>query len=293
MPDRPALVRCSILPATSSSHGRRSASVSGCPAAIFSTLAGGCRVVALLEVPAEATGEHAGDGGLAAAGHAHQHQHPRDLSSTVMSRRPLPLAAGLPEHVARGVGDTAEDEQQIREPVEVEQCLPVRPVRLGLHQQPAAALGTSGGGAGRRAAAARTGRATGQDEAGQLRQFPVELVAPVLQALGVAGSSTRSGGYSGSGTTGVQKSAPTSKRSFWIVRSTVATRSGSAPRASATPMAAVGLVAVGIGLDARIGLAHPGHVTERGRTVVARLRVDASQMNGHAQTLTVAVRSPG
>ena len=52
-------------------------------------------------------------------------------------------------------------------------------------------------------------------------------------------SVTRSGGYSGSSTTGVARSAPTSNRSFWIWRSGATMRSGRSPTARATPMAAL------------------------------------------------------
>lgn len=48
----------------------------------------------------------------------------------------------------------------------------------------------------------------------------------------------RSGGYFGSGTTGVDRSAPASNRSFWIWRRTGAIRSGTSADASATPSAA-------------------------------------------------------
>jgi hypothetical protein len=46
----------------------------------------------------------------------------------------------------------------------------------------------------------------------------------------------RSGGYFGSGVTGVARSAPTSNRSFWMLRSRSATAGAGAPRASAVPI---------------------------------------------------------
>jgi hypothetical protein len=49
---------------------------------------------------------------------------------------------------------------------------------------------------------------------------------------------TRSGGYSGFSITGVARSAPTSKRSFWIWRSGATISSGGDPTESATPIAA-------------------------------------------------------
>jgi hypothetical protein len=47
---------------------------------------------------------------------------------------------------------------------------------------------------------------------------------------------TRSGGYFGSGVIGVQRSAPMSNRSFWMLRSRSATAGSGAPSASAVPI---------------------------------------------------------
>ncbi len=48
---------------------------------------------------------------------------------------------------------------------------------------------------------------------------------------------------------------------------------------------AVGLVDVGVCPEAGDVLRDPAHVTERRRPVVARLRVDAGQMDAHVPTL--------
>ena len=69
------LARCpSIQAATRSSHGRRSASVSGIPACILAMFDSGWSRIALLERPAEPRREFFGDRRFAGPGHAHDHQ---------------------------------------------------------------------------------------------------------------------------------------------------------------------------------------------------------------------------
>lgn len=57
-------------------------------------------------------------------------------------------------------------------------------------------------------------------------------------SLSTYACSTRSGGYCGFSTTGVDRSAPTSNRSFCTRTRTSTTSSGSPPRAMAVPMTA-------------------------------------------------------
>src|SRR3712207_9071609 len=63
------------------------------------------------------------------------------LLGGVRAAGPLSSAvrAGLPEDVAAGVGGPREDEQQVREPVEVARGLGVGPVGVDLEQGPHAA----------------------------------------------------------------------------------------------------------------------------------------------------------
>ena len=67
----------------------------------------------------------------------------------------------------------------------------------------------------------------------------------------------RSGGYFGSATTGVDRSTGASKRSFCTVPSTWAMSGDSAPRSSATPIAAFASQ-IGVGGDTGSLFATPG-----------------------------------
>ena len=66
-----------IQAAILSSHGQRSSSVSGLAGRHLGDVGRGVEVVTLLQVPAEAAGEQAGDRRLAGAGHAHDDQDDR------------------------------------------------------------------------------------------------------------------------------------------------------------------------------------------------------------------------
>ena len=78
--------------------------------------------------------------------------------------------AGLPQHVPAGVGAPGQDEQQVRQPVEVGGGQRVGVLGVGLDQRPGAALGAPGHRAGH-VQQRRTRGATGQHEAGQRRQL--------------------------------------------------------------------------------------------------------------------------
>ena len=100
----------------------------------------------------------------------------------------------------------------------------------------------------------------------------------------------RSGGYSGSSTTGVQKSAPTSNRSFWTWVSTAATSSSTLAGGQHHAEVGVGLVDVGVGPQPEVGLAGLAHVAQTRGAGVAGARVDARQVD-HAPSL--GCRPPG
>src|SRR5262249_11031108 len=95
------------------------------------------------------------------------------------------LAAGLPEHVAAaGVGPAGEDEQQVRQPVQVPGGDRVHRVRVRVQGRPRAALRPADHRA-RRVQQRRPGRATGQHEAAQRGQPLVVLGARPLQVAHV------------------------------------------------------------------------------------------------------------
>ena len=94
----------------------------------------------------------------------------------------------------------------------------------------------------------------------------------------------RSGGNSGSATTGVQKSAPTSNRSFCTVVSTrdhVVVEAADGERHADV---GVGLVDVGVGLQPQVVLGGDAHVAETGLAGVAGAGVDAGEVD-HAPSL--------
>ena len=86
---------------------------------------------------------------------------------------------------SRQVRPPGEDEQQVREPVEVVGGERVHRVAVGRQGGPGAALGPADDGPGG-VQQRRPGRAAGQDEAAQRRQVRVLLVAGVLQGAHVA-----------------------------------------------------------------------------------------------------------
>ena len=111
----------------------------------------------------------------------------------------------------------------------------------------------------------------------------VELLVVTGRTSSPAGStyagSTRSGGHSGSATTGVQKSAPTSNSSFWTVVRT-STTPGRAPRPPARqPIWLFSLVDVGVGVEPQVVLRGHAVVTEPGRPGVAGAGVDAGEVD--------------
>ena len=118
---------------------------------------------------------------------------PPDRPLTVRSGGPVgPLGvraavrAGLPQHVAVGVGGPGQDEQQVGQPVEVARRLGVGALSVGGQQRPDAALGPPGDRAGRVQERGQ-GSTAGEHERGQRRQLCVGRVAGRLQPLGVGG----------------------------------------------------------------------------------------------------------
>ena len=158
-------------------------------------------------------------------------------SSGPGARRALPPLPGDPEDVAAGVAvrGAGQDEEQVREPVEVGERL--RGDRLGVGQGHGRALGAAADGA--RVVQGRGGGApAGQDEAGEVRERLVDLVAPALEPLDLGGA-RRAGGCGPPSPGGTQRSAPRSKRSFWIIASHGVDRGPRRRWARATPMMAL------------------------------------------------------
>ena len=268
MPTRPASTWSGSTRRRCSSHGTRSASVSGTPAAIFATFCGGCR-----------------------SSPSARSQPSRPASSPATVDFPQPdtpittrtVSAHRPgRHFTSPSGFATRARMNSRSESRLRYSSAARLValRVGLVQRPGAALGAPGQGAGL-VQQRRAGRAAGQDEAVELRQVGVELVAPALEPRRrsrprPAAADIRVG----------DDRACTGRRR----RRTGRSGRAAAPSAIALRQRAEGerdaergvrLVAVGVGGDPRVGLAHPRHVAERGRAVVAGLGVDAGEMNGH------------
>ena len=132
--------------------------------------------------------------------------------------------------------------------------------------------------------------AAGQDERIEVGQRLAVRVAPVFERVDV-GLFDAQRRILGDSTTGVDRSAPASNRSFCTVRSTVTISAGRAPaHASATrwwrwPRRSRHRRRLGVGLrDAR-------EVAESGAPVVAGAGVDTGQMYGHGCKSIVAFGS--
>src|SRR5690349_672827 len=99
--------------------------------------------------------------------------------------RSLAIAARTPFHVAVRVCGASEDEQQIREAIQVADSQLVGVFGVRLVERPCAALRAAGDGATAVQQGA-AGRTTRQDEAVQLGEFGVELVTPLLEPVDIA-----------------------------------------------------------------------------------------------------------
>src|SRR5581483_4272561 len=109
------------------------------------------------------------------------------LTSNVDARRArrLAFAPGLPEHVAvPGIRLTAQDEQQVREPVQVFGGQRADRVAVLLDRRPGAAFGPPRHGPGH-VQQRRPRRSARQQEAPEHRQILVERVALVLESLDI------------------------------------------------------------------------------------------------------------
>ena len=197
------------------------------------------------------------------------------------STAPRRSAARHPLHVAVGVGHPAEDEQQVRQPVEVLGRQRVRALRVDSISAQAA-----------RSARRATVRATCSSAApgvppGRMNESSLgrcALNSSHQPSSRVTYSSvTRSGGYFGSGDDRVAQVGADVEQ--------VVLHGGAAPRDIVGQLAqgqrhadrGVALVDVGVRGDPRIGLRRPARSRPAGRAGVAGLGVDAGEVNGHGR----------
>ena len=176
------------------------------------------------------------------------------------------------------VRGAAEDEQQVREAVEVADDLGVGLLADGDR----APLGAPADGAAD-VQLRRCGRAAGDHERAQRLELGVDLVAALLEPLGVLGAPRA--GARGSPPS-VAARAPTGRRRRRAgrsarARSHSANCSGRPGASSATPIVRVQLVDRAVGLHARMQLGDAAHVAEVGLAAVAELGVDAGQVDRH------------
>jgi hypothetical protein len=153
-------------------------------------------------------------------------------------------------------------------------------VWFGLDQGPGAPLGPPADRAGHVQQGRRPGT-TRQDEGVEFAQTRVELVAPPLKPGDVRLRYPQwrifriRGDRCAQISTHVKEVVLYASQDLDDLRRSLAEGEDDADRG-------VGLIHVGVRLDARVGFRDPGAVTERGRAGVAGLRVDAGEVNGHA-----------
>ena len=188
-------------------------------------------------------------------------------------------AAGTPQDVPAGIGCSGENEEQIREPVQVSKGFPVDPVCIDCTQRP----GTTFGAAGHRARLVQqrgAWRPTGQDEAVQLGQRRVEFVAPFFESSDLVRRDPQCGPPRLRDHRCAQISADVEQVVLHLLQY-VDDLPWQVAQRDRHPDCGVGFVAVCEGRDARIGLGDAGHVTERSRPIVTGLGIDTGEVDSH------------